>query len=141
LEDLAFEFATLCTDKHGRSLVSLIEIHKHFNVYQSSPRKAVSTIHDELLYPPMPLQPPSPPPAPTPDDWIYHWLKDELGEDYVRYRPAFVDQGFVKEEDMNFGEVFSDEVLKDVLGVNQLAHRRKIIHKHASLLAKAQAHN
>ena len=59
--------------------------------------------------------------------------------DMSQYTQKMKDQGFVQREDLALGPLLTVQELEDKVGVNVLAHRRRIVTMHAKLLAAEAA--
>lgn len=133
LEKLSYKFGLLVTDAHGQAVVSILEVLDHLRKYPTDPLAAVSSAVAELISPPYPAAPAVAPPVVAPPEWVDEWLKAAPGTDITNYAAKFKDQGFATKEDFLVGPVFTMAELETNIGVNVLAHRRRIIELHAQL--------
>jgi len=118
---LATVFAWKCCDEQGRGLVSLTQLLAHFKRHAQL-GDAIEHVDAELTK--IERVEPEPEPEPEePTDWIVSWLKDNELPHYV---DNFLSQEVKTQEDLTIC-AWTDEDVKEGLGISKLGHRRKFL--------------
>ena len=137
VEELAFAFASSISNSIGQGKVSLIELTKFMaQEYNKTAQDALDHVEELITGPKIPTAPG--PPAKEPEsEWVFKWMKTIFPDDPAlvsNFGCSFRREGLVNESDLKIGPVLSCDVLKDVLKIQKLGHRRRIATAHAALI-------
>lgn len=117
----ATRFAKLLSDTTGCGLVSLHQVHAHFERHADAAAAVNSAVKEMIEV--VRVKPEVPPPPPEPTEWIYTWLKAEGLEEYAE---KFIEQHMLDKAEFVAMPRLTMEQLETVIGIDTLGHRRKI---------------
>lgn len=143
IEEQAFAFASKLSDAVGQGLVSKTQVKRYLNELSDKSMEAAVKNVDTLK---QPTAIPEPPIEPEPEleiEYVYKWLTTVFHEDgdedkgkrlASRYGRNFKKQGLETLDDLSMGPQLDNVTLTEVLGVDKLGHRLKIMAAHEKMI-------